>query len=79
MILADAGALPGDNATAVLATLNNALSSLANDRPNTITLLNAVITQVEGFMHGSAGTGLSDAQAQALIDAVQSIIDQLNG
>lgn len=74
--LVTSGALDEGNGNALQATLANAAKALANDRPNVPNLLNAFINQVEGFING--GT-LSPADGQILIDAAQSLIDQLEG
>ncbi len=59
----------------LLAILDTVLSGVQNDRPSALAQLNAFINAVEGFISGGL---LTAEQGQALIDAVQSIIDQLN-
>ena len=56
--------------TALIATLEAALTSLENDRPAAIKQLNAFINQVEAFR----GPTMPDAAADELIDRVQEIV-----
>jgi hypothetical protein len=74
--LVESGVLDSGNGNALLATLDNALKAIANDRPSATNLLSAFIHQVEGFI---AGGILTAEEGQALIDAAQSAIDLVNG
>ena len=59
----------------LLGILAAALASVENDRPSATAQLNAFIRAVEGFISGGL---LTAEQGQALIAAMQSIIDQLS-
>ena len=74
--LVESGVLDGGSATALLATLDQARTAIARDRPNSANLLNAFIHQVEGLI---AGGSLTAEQGRALITAAQSAIDLLSG
>ena len=73
--LVESGVLDSGNASALLATLDQGLTAMTADRPSAVNLLNAFINQVEGFI---AGGILTPEEGQALIDAAQFAIDQLN-
>lgn len=72
--LIDAGLLD-QGGNGLLGLLDVVLTSVQNDRPSTIKQLNAFINAVEGLINGGP---LTAEQGQPLIDAAQSLIDQLS-
>ena len=80
LLIADVQALIDANVldlegNGLLGILGAARASVQTDRPSSVAQLNAFINAVEGFISGGL---LTAEQGQPLIDAAQSIIDQLS-